>query len=223
MRTETDPASETSCFSSNYLESGRWTKSENPVILCHVVQFNSNIGSSSRCLGWYCWRLFCRPHTFCLTYWMVLLTDIFWSIVFQSLLNTFEILRNMWFMHDGAPAHVSYSARNYLETAYTLHWVWRQGLVPWPSRSWIPWLFPLEASKNFDECCSCGHCSGTVAACSEWQYLSSQHFLHFFSASVDLCFVQPKLMYQCKTNILNVYYNLTTFVTACHWNVNLHF
>jgi hypothetical protein len=32
-RTETDPVSETSCFSSNYLESGRWTKSENPVIL----------------------------------------------------------------------------------------------------------------------------------------------------------------------------------------------
>jgi hypothetical protein len=33
MRTETDPVSETSCFSSNYLESGRWTKSQNPVIL----------------------------------------------------------------------------------------------------------------------------------------------------------------------------------------------
>jgi hypothetical protein len=31
LRTETDPVSETSCFSSNYLESGRWTKSENPV------------------------------------------------------------------------------------------------------------------------------------------------------------------------------------------------
>jgi hypothetical protein len=34
LRTETDPVSETSCFSSNYLDSGRWTKSENPVILC---------------------------------------------------------------------------------------------------------------------------------------------------------------------------------------------
>jgi hypothetical protein len=30
---ETHPVSETSCFSSNYLESGRWTKSEIPVIL----------------------------------------------------------------------------------------------------------------------------------------------------------------------------------------------
>jgi hypothetical protein len=35
LRTETDPVSETSCFSfsSNQLESGRWTKSESPVIL----------------------------------------------------------------------------------------------------------------------------------------------------------------------------------------------
>jgi hypothetical protein len=31
LRTETDPVSET-CFSSNYLASGRWTKSKNPVI-----------------------------------------------------------------------------------------------------------------------------------------------------------------------------------------------
>jgi hypothetical protein len=31
LRTETDPVSETSGVSSNYLESGRWTKSENPM------------------------------------------------------------------------------------------------------------------------------------------------------------------------------------------------
>jgi hypothetical protein len=30
-----------SCFSSNYLESGRWTKSENPVILC-VIHHRQN-------------------------------------------------------------------------------------------------------------------------------------------------------------------------------------
>jgi hypothetical protein len=41
LRAETDPVSETSCFSSNYLESGRWTKSENPVILC-VVHHRQN-------------------------------------------------------------------------------------------------------------------------------------------------------------------------------------
>jgi hypothetical protein len=37
LRTETDSVSETSCFSFNYLESGRLTKSENPVILCLEV------------------------------------------------------------------------------------------------------------------------------------------------------------------------------------------
>jgi hypothetical protein len=37
LRTETDPVSET-CFSSNYLESGRWTKSENTVILCEIQE-----------------------------------------------------------------------------------------------------------------------------------------------------------------------------------------
>jgi hypothetical protein len=41
LRTETDPVSETSCFPSNYLESGWWTKSENLVILCLLL-----------CKGW---------------------------------------------------------------------------------------------------------------------------------------------------------------------------
>jgi hypothetical protein len=34
LRTETDAVSETSYFSSAYLESGQWTKPEHPVILC---------------------------------------------------------------------------------------------------------------------------------------------------------------------------------------------
>jgi hypothetical protein len=41
LRTETDPVSERSCFSSNYFESGRWTKSENPVIMC-VIHHRQN-------------------------------------------------------------------------------------------------------------------------------------------------------------------------------------
>jgi hypothetical protein len=44
---ETDPVSETSCFSSNYLESGRWTNSENPVILC-VIHHRQNPIESTR-------------------------------------------------------------------------------------------------------------------------------------------------------------------------------
>jgi hypothetical protein len=46
VRTETDPVSETSCFSSNYLESGRWTKSENPVILCVIHHHQNPIEST---------------------------------------------------------------------------------------------------------------------------------------------------------------------------------
>jgi hypothetical protein len=41
LRMETDPVSEMSCFSSNYLKPGRWTKSENPVILC-VIHHRQN-------------------------------------------------------------------------------------------------------------------------------------------------------------------------------------
>jgi hypothetical protein len=47
LRTETDPVSETSCFSSNYLESGRWTKSGNPVILCVIHHRQSPIESTN--------------------------------------------------------------------------------------------------------------------------------------------------------------------------------
>jgi hypothetical protein len=44
---ETDPVSEMSCFSSNYLESGRRTKSENPVILCVIHHRQNGIESTS--------------------------------------------------------------------------------------------------------------------------------------------------------------------------------
>jgi hypothetical protein len=46
LRTKRDPVSETSCFSSNYLESGRWTKSENPVILCAIHHRQNPIEST---------------------------------------------------------------------------------------------------------------------------------------------------------------------------------
>jgi hypothetical protein len=47
---ERDPVSETSCFSSNYLESGRWTESENPVILC-VIHHRQNPIESNQSVG----------------------------------------------------------------------------------------------------------------------------------------------------------------------------
>jgi hypothetical protein len=49
LRMETDPVSETSCFSSNYLESGRGTKPETQVNLCVIhhrqnhIEFNYSL------------------------------------------------------------------------------------------------------------------------------------------------------------------------------------
>jgi hypothetical protein len=48
LRTEADSVFETSCLlSSNYLESGRWTKSENPLILCFVHHRQNPIESTN--------------------------------------------------------------------------------------------------------------------------------------------------------------------------------
>lgn len=54
------------------------------------------------------------------------------------------VRRRMWFMHDGAPAHFSRLARNWLSQPnnYGNHWIGRGGPVPWPARS--PDLNPLD-------------------------------------------------------------------------------
>ena len=41
----------------------------------------------------------------------------------------------MYFMHDGAPAHFSVIARQYLDTVYPNRWIGRGGAQPWPPRS----------------------------------------------------------------------------------------
>lgn len=46
------------------------------------------------------------------------------------------ILRNeMWYMHDGAPAHFSILAREYLNEVYQNKWIGRDGPQLWPPRS----------------------------------------------------------------------------------------
>lgn len=46
------------------------------------------------------------------------------------------LLRNqMWYMHDGAPAHFSILVRNYLNEVYPNRWIGRGGPQPWPPRS----------------------------------------------------------------------------------------
>ncbi|KAK3880944.1 hypothetical protein Pcinc_014594 [Petrolisthes cinctipes] len=48
----------------------------------------------------------------------------------------------MWFQHDGAPAHFSRTARDYLNEVFPGRWVGRGGLVSWPPRS--PDMNPLD-------------------------------------------------------------------------------
>lgn len=67
------------------------------------------------------------------------------------------IRRRMWFMHDGAPAHFSRIARNWLNQPRNFgnHWIGRGGPVVWPARS--PDLNPLDFFLW-------GHCKAIVYA-----------------------------------------------------------
>lgn len=48
----------------------------------------------------------------------------------------------MWFMHDGAPAHFHRNVREHLTLTFGDHWIGRGGPTPWPSRS--PDFNPLD-------------------------------------------------------------------------------
>lgn len=52
------------------------------------------------------------------------------------------IQSDMWFMHDGAPAHFAITVRNFLNATYPARWIGRGGPVAWPPRS--PDLNPLD-------------------------------------------------------------------------------
>lgn len=54
------------------------------------------------------------------------------------------IIGRMYYMHDGAPAHFSRVAREYLDRRFGNTWIGRGGPVPWPARS--PDLNPLDFS-----------------------------------------------------------------------------
>lgn len=53
-----------------------------------------------------------------------------------------QLRQNMWFMHDGAPAHFSVNVREHLNDSFQNQWIGRGGPVPWPARS--PDLNPLD-------------------------------------------------------------------------------
>lgn len=53
-------------------------------------------------------------------------------------------LDNVWYQHDGAPAHSSRVVQNYLNTTFPRRWIGRHGTICWPARS--PDLSPLDYS-----------------------------------------------------------------------------
>lgn len=46
-----------------------------------------------------------------------------------------EVRRNMWFQHDGCPAHYSVVAREILDRDFNGRWIGRAGPINWPARS----------------------------------------------------------------------------------------
>lgn len=46
-----------------------------------------------------------------------------------------ELRQNMWFQHDGCPAHYSVLARQVLDRDFNGRWIGREGPVNWPARS----------------------------------------------------------------------------------------
>lgn len=52
------------------------------------------------------------------------------------------VRENMWFQHDGAPAHYGNIVRDYLNLTFPNSWIGRIGPTPWPARS--PDVTPLD-------------------------------------------------------------------------------
>jgi hypothetical protein len=143
----------------------------------------------NECLGFIVGHCFVGPHSL------------------PELLDTvpLDIRRNMWFMHDDAPAHFSYATRNHIETPCTGPWVVRQGPVPYPSHS--PDLNPLSIflwwhQKNLVH-------ASVVDTAEELL----QHILNGCTSVHNT----PGISFWAST------VTATTVVTSCHWNVNLHF
>jgi hypothetical protein len=53
-----------------------------------------------------------------------------------------EVRREMWFQHDGAPAHFTNIVHEYLDEKFGNKWIGRGGPMTWPPRS--PHLTQLD-------------------------------------------------------------------------------
>jgi hypothetical protein len=96
----------------------------------HLVQFTSATNTNSHLtFGMVLFELFCRPTHIASD------NGIAYKHFWSTLRLLLDIWQNMWFMHDGALAHVSHSTRNYHETAYAGWKTGRYGGATWPSCS----------------------------------------------------------------------------------------
>jgi hypothetical protein len=64
--------------------------------------------------------------------------------ILPELLEVMPLLvhREMWFQHDGAPAHLTNVVREYLDETFGNRWIGRGGPKTWPPR--FPHLTPLD-------------------------------------------------------------------------------
>jgi hypothetical protein len=46
-----------------------------------------------------------------------------------------QVRRDMWYLHDGAPAHSARAVKNWLNANLENRWIGRNGPVLWPARS----------------------------------------------------------------------------------------
>lgn len=53
-----------------------------------------------------------------------------------------SVRKNMWYQHDGCPAHYRRGVRDWLNENYPNKWIGRGGPLPWPARS--PDLTPMD-------------------------------------------------------------------------------
>jgi hypothetical protein len=53
-----------------------------------------------------------------------------------------EVRRDMWYLHDGAPAHSARGVKNWFDANLENRWIGRNGPVLWPARS--PDLNPCD-------------------------------------------------------------------------------
>jgi hypothetical protein len=131
-----------------------------------------------------------------------------------------DIRRNMWFTHDRAPPHFTYTARNYLETAFTGRWKGSQGAVF--TRPDYPWFSPLGTCNKFYIRFSGGYCSGTAAARSTWLYLGPQHSWHVSAFPSIYALLRRSLCGSAWPTSWAWTLTLTTVVTSCPWKVKSH-